>query len=116
MTGMLEGKTALITGAASGIGEATARLFAKEGARVFLADWNAAAGQALTDELRSAGYDAYFKAVDVSNEADVAALLAEVKSTFGRLDCAFNNAGINSTGAPIDEVDLADWSLSLIHI
>lgn len=110
MTGMLEGKTALITGAASGIGEATARLFAKEGARVFLADWNAAAGQALTDELRSAGYDAYFKAVDVSNEADVAALLAEVKSTFGRLDCAFNNAGINSTGAPIDEVDLADWS------
>ena len=110
MSGMLEGKTALITGAASGIGEATSRLFAKEGARLFLADWNAAAGQALADELRSAGHEAFFKAVDVSSEADVASLLEAVKDAYGRLDCAFNNAGINCTGGPIDQVDLADWS------
>lgn len=110
MTGMLEGKTALITGAASGIGAATARLFAREGARLFLTDWNAEAGAALAAELSGQGHEAWFRAADVSSEPEVAALLDEVQKKFGHLDCAFNNAGINSQGMPIDAFDLAEWN------
>jgi NAD(P)-dependent dehydrogenase (short-subunit alcohol dehydrogenase family) len=110
MTGMLEGKTALITGAASGIGASTARLFAREGARLFLTDWNAEAGAALATELSGQGYEAWFKPADVSNETEVEALLNAVQEKFGHLDCAFNNAGINSRGMPIDEFDLVEWN------
>lgn len=110
MSAMLEGKTAFITGAASGIGEATARLFAQEGARLFLTDWNAGQGEKLAAELRAHGHEVHFKAADVSDETSVEQLLLAVKDAFGHLDCAFNNAGINCAGRPIDEVDLADWS------
>ena len=110
MTGMLDGKTALITGGASGIGAATARLFAKEGARLFLTDWNAEAGAALAADLTGQGYEAWFLPADVSSEPEVEALLDEVQQRFGHLDCAFNNAGINSRGMSIDEFDLAEWN------
>ena len=110
MSAMLQGKPALIAGAASGIGEATARLFAQEGARLFLADCNADAGEKLAAELQAQGHEVHFMAADVSDEGSVERLLLAVKAAFGHLDCAFNNAGVNGPGSPIDEVDLADWS------
>ena len=110
MAAMLDGKTALITGAASGIGAAAAHLFAEEGARLFLTDWSADAGEALAAELRAQGHEVYFRAADVSSEPEVEALLADVQARFGHLDCAFNNAGVNSVGMPIDEFDLAEWT------
>lgn len=110
MAAMLDGKTALITGAASGIGAAAAHLFAEEGARLFLTDWNADAGEALAAELRAQGHEVYFRAADVSSEPEVEALLGDVQARFGHLDCAFNNAGVNSVGMPIDEFDLAEWT------
>src|SRR5207245_6593790 len=86
----LAGKTALITGGASGIGEATVRLFAAEGAAVVLADLQDDRGQRLAAEV---GSRAAYVHADVSREADVQAAVAEAVRRFGRLDCLFNNAG-----------------------
>ncbi len=91
MTGRLEGKVAVITGAASGIGEGTARRFVAEGADVVIADLQADAAAALADELGSA---ARAIATDVTSEDDVAAAVDLACSEFGRLDVMFNNAGV----------------------
>lgn len=113
MTALLTDKTTLITGAASGIGAATARLFAREGARLLLADRDTAAGEVLTEELRSQGADVCFRTADIGDEAQVAALLEAARNRFGRLDCAFNNAGINGRATPLEEIDLAEWQQTL---
>lgn len=90
MSGRLEGKVAIITGGTSGIGEATVRRFAAEGARVVIAGRNVEKGEALAAEL---GADAMFQAADVTREADIAALIDATVQRFGQLDCLFNNAG-----------------------
>jgi NAD(P)-dependent dehydrogenase (short-subunit alcohol dehydrogenase family) len=91
-----ENKVALVTGAASGMGLTTAQAFATEGAAVVLADVNAAAARAAADQLVAAGYKAIGIRCDVTNESNVTAMLERTVSTFGRLDAAFNNAGVQS--------------------
>src|SRR5690606_25465420 len=95
MAGMLEGKAALITGGGGGIGRATALLFAREGARVAVADLSEAAAKETADMIAAAGGQAVsFGGGDVSKADDVRRMVDGAVSAFGRLDCAFNNAGI----------------------
>lgn len=97
----LKGRVALITGGASGIGEATVRLFVEEGASVMFADIQDDRGRRLAGELGSrAGY----LHTDVSREADVQAAVDETCTRFGRLDCIFNNAGYAGVGGRIEEI------------
>ncbi len=95
MTGILAGKSALVTGGASGIGRATALAMAREGARVAVADMTEASAAATVELIIAAGGQAIALAGDVAKEADVATLVARSVAAFGRLDCAFNNAGIS---------------------
>ena len=97
MAGDIEGKVAIITGGASGIGLATTELFIAEGARVVIADIDKAAGQALADRL---GPAVRFFAVDVSQRAEIEALVAFAVEQFGKLDIMFNNAGISCAPFP----------------
>lgn len=95
MPGRLQGKVALITGATSGIGEATARLFIKEGAQVLIAGRSVERGTALAAEL---GAGAHFHAADVMHETEIAAAVDEAVRRFGKLDCLFSNAGASTPG------------------
>ena len=97
MAGILEGKVALVTGGASGIGQATAVVMAREGARVAVADRAEADAAATVALINAAGGQAIAIGGDVTREADVAAMVARTVSAFGRIDCAFNNAGIAPT-------------------
>jgi len=98
------GQVALITGASSGIGLATAWAFAAAGAAVALADINASALQAATDTLAAAGHHVLTITCDVADDADVATMVERTVTTFGRLDMAFNNAGVlGFAGDPADE-------------
>ncbi len=103
----LAGKVAAITGGSSGFGEAAARLFVSEGARVVLGDIQDDAGQAVADALGDA---ARFVHCDVSSESDIATLVDTAVSEFGQLDIMFNNAGIVGAVGPIDTVDAKEWS------
>lgn len=89
-----ENKVTLVTGAGSGMGLATAQAFAAAGAAVVLADFKEDAVRAVAEELVAAGHHALAVRCDVSNESDVAAMVEQIVSTFGRLDAAFNNAGV----------------------
>jgi NAD(P)-dependent dehydrogenase (short-subunit alcohol dehydrogenase family) len=103
----LAGKVAIVTGAASGMGRATAVLFAREGASVVVGDIDDAAGRQLAEEVTAAGGKLLFQRCDVAEEADVAALVATAEREFGRLDTIFNNAGIEQPVTPSTEVDTA---------
>ena len=96
-----ENKVALVTGAASGIGLATARAFAEAGAAVALADVNEAAVRSAADDLVAAGHKAIGIRCDVADEVEVASMVEETVSTFGRLDAAFNNAGVQAPPSDI---------------
>lgn len=109
MAGELVGKVGLITGGASGIGRATALAFAAAGARVVVADIDADGAHATADLVTAAGGEARAVPTDVSDAAAVAALVRETVAAHGRLDCAFNNAGISQYGTPIPELDEAVW-------
>jgi NAD(P)-dependent dehydrogenase (short-subunit alcohol dehydrogenase family) len=98
-----ENQVALVTGAASGMGLATARAFAQVGAAVTLADVEENAVRAAAEELVSAGHNAIAVPCNVADEADVAAMLQQTISTFGRLDAAFNNAGVQSSAVEMAE-------------
>jgi len=98
MPGILDEKIALITGAGSGIGRATSRIFAREGARLVLADVAEMGGQETLRMVEDAGAKAIFVKTDVSKSRDVETVVAKAVETFGRLDCAFNNAGIGGAG------------------
>jgi len=105
MSGRLEGKVAVVTGGASGIGAGTVSRFVAEGARVVIGDLDESRGNRLAAEL---GPVATFVRVDVGVEADVRALIGAAISRFGRLDCVFNNAGIGGVSGPIHETDLGE--------
>ncbi|HEU5439594.1 MAG TPA: glucose 1-dehydrogenase [Ktedonobacterales bacterium] len=109
MAGQFAGKVALVTGAGSGMGQAAALAFAREGARVALGDVDERGGEQTRREIADAGGGALLVPTDVSHAADVEALLAATLATFGRLDCAFNNAGVNEEHAPLAELDEALW-------
>jgi NAD(P)-dependent dehydrogenase (short-subunit alcohol dehydrogenase family) len=102
MKGMLQDKVALITGGGSGIGRASALVFAREGAKVVLADVVVKGGQETVQIVRKTGGTATFIEADVSKEAQVQGLIHYTVDTYGRLDCAFNNAGIGHTGTITD--------------
>jgi NAD(P)-dependent dehydrogenase (short-subunit alcohol dehydrogenase family) len=110
MQGLLAGKSALLTGGGSGIGRATALAFAREGARVAVADLSADNAAATVAAINGAGGQAISIALDVTKAADVTAMIDSTVAAFGKLDCAFNNAGIS--GVHVDAVGLkmAEWS------
>jgi NAD(P)-dependent dehydrogenase (short-subunit alcohol dehydrogenase family) len=94
MAGLLEARISLVTGAASGIGRATSLVMAREGATVVVSDVNADGAEETLSEIKEAGGDGMFVHADVSRPDDVSALIAQIVSTYGRVDCAYNNAGI----------------------
>jgi NAD(P)-dependent dehydrogenase (short-subunit alcohol dehydrogenase family) len=94
MTGLLQGKSALVTGGASGIGRATALAMAREGARVAIADKSEAGAAETVAMINRAGGQAMAIGADVADETQIEAMVARTVAAFGRLDCAFNNAGI----------------------
>lgn len=108
MTDRLAQKVVLITGAASGIGAETAKLFASQGARLMLSDINVDAGQRLADELGCA-----FVAADVSDEAQVERAVEQTVQRYGRLDCMINNAGMIGVVGSILDTSAADWQRTL---
>ncbi len=104
-----EGRVALVTGAASGIGRASAIAFAQTGARVVVADIESDGGEETVDLIVRAGGEASFVNVDISCSDQVESLLQQVVSIYGRIDYAHNNAGMMSSGIPIDEYDEDLW-------
>jgi NAD(P)-dependent dehydrogenase (short-subunit alcohol dehydrogenase family) len=103
MAASVSGKSVLITGGASGIGRAAAYAFGREGARVVVADLSEEGGRETVEKLRAGGVDAHFVRADVTRSEDVAALVAKTVSLLGRLDCAFNNAGIEGAVVSLAE-------------
>ncbi len=109
MAADLEGRVAIVTGAGSGIGEAAALIYAREGAKVVVADIHRPGGESTVRKITDAGGSAVFVETDVSREADVERLVASTVEVYGRLDCAFNNAGVGNTPALTAELTLAEW-------
>ena len=105
----LKDKIAVVTGAGSGFGEGIAHVFAREGARVMLADFNAASGEKVANEIAAAGGQACFVRADVSKDADVAAMLAATLAAFGDVGIVVNNAGTTHRNRPMLEVDEAEF-------
>ena len=101
----MKGKVALITGAATGIGRASAELFAREGARLLLADYDAERGEQLAAQLRAAGGEALFVKTDVAKASDCERMVQAALDRYGRLDAAFNNAGISDGPHPPGTID-----------
>jgi NAD(P)-dependent dehydrogenase (short-subunit alcohol dehydrogenase family) len=110
MTGILDGKVSLITGAGSGIGRATSMIFAREGARLVLADVVEAGGHETLRMVKELGADAIFLKTDVAKSHDVDAVVAKAVETYSRLDCAFNNAGIGGAGRLTHEYSEDEWN------
>ncbi|MGH9344734.1 MAG: SDR family NAD(P)-dependent oxidoreductase, partial [Terriglobia bacterium] len=92
--GKLNGKVAVITGAASGMGRATALRFAQEGAAVVVGDLNSQSGETVISEIAANGGRAVFQRTDVTSEADIQAMIERAVKEYGRLDITYNNAGI----------------------
>lgn len=109
MPGMLSDKVSLITGAGSGIGRASAIAFAREGARVVVSDVKAEGGEETVSRISEIGGQAIFVPADVSRAGDVETLVQSTVQQFGRLDCAFNNAGISGGQVRIHEYSEEDW-------
>jgi len=111
--GRLDGKVAVITGAASGIGRATARRFAGEGAAVVIADLNVEGGEAAVRDCKENGGRAIFHQVDVTNGEDIKAAIELAVSKFGKLDTIFNNAGLGGAVGTIEEITFDNWDRTM---
>ncbi len=107
--GRLEGKVAIITGAASGIGRASALLFSKEGAHLSLADIADGPGQGVAEQITAEEGDAIYIPTDVSQAADVRRLVETTIQKYGKLDVLFSNAGIDGPFGPLTELSEEDW-------
>ncbi|MGG0888384.1 SDR family NAD(P)-dependent oxidoreductase [Cytobacillus horneckiae] len=107
---VLEGRVAIITGAAMGMGEATAKLFAEAKAKVVVADFNEEKGKAVTEEINAAGGEAAFVKVDISKSADVQKMVKFAVDTYGQLDVAVNNAALTPDDKPAAEFDEDYWN------
>src|SRR5437667_3095085 len=104
-----ENKVALVTGAASGLGLATAKAFAESGASVVLADWNEKSARAAAEELTGQGHKALAIHCDVADDAQVEAMVEQTVATFGRLDAAYNNAGVQNILAETADATREDF-------
>jgi NAD(P)-dependent dehydrogenase (short-subunit alcohol dehydrogenase family) len=104
-----EGKVALVTGAASGLGLATAKAFAESGASVALADWNESAVGVAVEELTTQGYKAIAIRCDVADDAQVGTMVPRTIAVFGRLDAAYNNAGVQNVLAETADTTPQDY-------
>lgn len=111
--GRLDGKVAVITGAASGIGRGTAARFAGEGAAIVIADLNAEGGEAAVRDCKENGGRAVFQKTDVSSDAAISAMVARAIKEFGRLDIIYNNAGIGGAVGPLEQITVEDWDKSM---
>ncbi|TAK36990.1 MAG: SDR family oxidoreductase [Chloroflexota bacterium] len=109
MSGRLEGKVTVVTGGGSGIGRASALAFAAEGAKVVVADVAAEGGQKTVQLVRQSGGKAIFVKADMSRSEDVKAMVDAAVETYGRLDCAHNNAGVLASIAPTADCTEEDW-------
>ncbi|MHA2039197.1 MAG: glucose 1-dehydrogenase [Promethearchaeota archaeon] len=108
--GKIDGKVAVITGCASGIGKATTKLFIQEGARVVIGDIQDDLGKALADEL---GPNAIYQHANVRSEEHIKKLIDLAVDKFGKLDVMFNNAGFGGAGGPIDETPVDAWDVTM---
>ena len=106
---LFEDKVALVTGGSSGIGRSTALAFAKEGAKVVVADVLVAEGKETVQMIKQTGGQAIFVKTDVTREDEVKTLIEKAVETYGRLDCAFNNAGVNEPTALLTECTEETW-------
>ena len=115
MEKMFENKVVIVTGGGSGIGQATAILYAQGGARVIVSDIDEKGGQETVASIKKAGGDASFVKTDVSNPEDCEALVKTTIRIYGRLDMAFNNAGIGGEMNPIADMSVEGW-LKVINV
>lgn len=113
MTRELEGKVAIVTGGTSGIGQVTSVLFAKAGAKVVVAGRREVEGRETVEMVRATGGEGLFVKTDVSKNADVRALVQKTVEKFGKLDVAFNNAGVEGVWTPIAEQAEADFDSTI---
>ncbi len=105
----LANKVAVITGAGSGIGRASAVMFAREGAKVVVADINDAGGKETVTAITSTGGEAIFVHTDVSKATDAQNLIKAAKDKFGKIDVLFNNAGVPQTPTPLEDLEESEW-------
>lgn len=110
MGNLLQNKVAIITGGGSGIGEATAILFARNGAKAVVSDMNEAHGNAVAQKIREEGGDAVFIKADVGIPSECEHLVNQVIAKYGQLDIAFNNAGIGGESNPVADISIEGWN------
>jgi len=110
---ILSGKSIIVTGAGGGIGQATCMVLAAAGARLVVSDVAEAAGRETTDLIVSRGGEAVFVAADLASEEAVASLVAKTVEAYGRLDGAFNNAGVEQRNKPLADLTLAEWQRAI---
>lgn len=113
MSGFLDGKSIIITGAGGGIGSVAAGVLATAGARLVLTDVNAETGEATRAKVEAAGGEAVFVPADLASEDQVAALVAAAVDRYGRLDGAFNNAGVEQRNKPLTDLNLDEWDRAI---
>jgi len=113
MAGILQGKSLLVTGAGGGIGRAACLVLSKAGAKVLVTDINEAAGNATVEAVSAEGGTAAFVKADLSRESDVRSLVDQTVSAYGRLDGAFNNAGLEQCALPLHELTTEQWEKAI---
>lgn len=111
--GILSGKSIIVTGAGGGIGRATCSVLAAAGARLVVSDVAQSAGEETTALVKSEGGEAVFVAADLASEEAIASLVAKTVETYGRLDGAFNNAGVEQRNKPLADLTLAEWQRAI---